>query len=252
MNTDRISFLESLAKNSALLKVVFLNHSGAPSKLIADLWSLDLLADRKATQEFIHFCEGHAMVKELRISREFRRTEIIVKFLDTTEMRFILLRGMIRKAFSCLHVDEIRATAFVNEFGMNVAAHEHHFDYIFLSCQFAQISFPDRYKNYFSSFDFDTRTKVFRYIQPRYDLVINTLDELYTPKGSTQLKIMVGLRRDPMNSLFKMILRVVEYGFFKFFRLFRKRVTVIHNRQNYFEHEKITSRSRNRAGQAVL
>jgi len=252
MNTHRISFLESLAQNSASMKIVFLNHSGAPANLVADISSIDLLADKKATAAFINFCECHSMVSEIRISPEFRRTEIIVKFTDSTELRFMLLRDMIRKAFSCMHFDEVRRDALTNDHGMRVASNSHHFEYLFLMCQFAQISMPDRYRNYFGSFDFETRTTIFRYIQPRYDLVINTLDELYQPKGSTQLKMMMGLRRDKMNSLFKMFLRVVEYGIFTFLRNFTKKVIVKTHTPGNISTGTTPIKNRNTAGQAVL
>jgi len=224
MNTNRNGFLESFAQSTPLLRVIFLNHSGAPEKLLSDFSTIDLLADKKSTAEFITYCESHPLVTELRILPQYRKTEITVEFQDRSELRFILVRSMVRKALTCLPLQEIRKEAFVNEYNMLVATHHHHFEYLMLNCQFAGMPFVDRYRNYFSTFDFEKRTQVFRYIQPRYDFVINNLDELYQPKSGTLLNIMVGLRKEKSNTLFRMLLRLIEYGFFNLFGFITKQV----------------------------
>lgn len=100
------------------LKLIFLNHSGPPSKLLSDISSIDLLADKKSTADFISYCESHPLVNEIRIIPQYRKTEIILEFRDRSELRFCLLRSMIRKALSCLQAEKIRNESFVNEFNM--------------------------------------------------------------------------------------------------------------------------------------
>ncbi len=251
MNSHRIRFVESLAKSSALLNLVFLNHSGAPSKLLNDITSIDLLADKKAIADFVQFCSINSLVKEITIIPQFRKTEIIVELIDRSQLKFHLIVSMVRKALWCLPIADIRKESFVNEFNMLVPSNSHHFEYLLLQYQFAGSPFQDRYKNYFSSFDFTNRTEVFRYIQPRFDLVINNLDELYKPKASTLLKIMVSLRKNKENSLLKMIVRTIEYGFFNLFGVVTKKITHLHpSADNATE---VAGQKRNRtAGQAVL
>ncbi len=251
MNTNRNGFLESFAQSTPLLKVIFLNHSGAPAKLLNDISTIDLLVDKNSTADFISYCESHPLVKELRILPQYRKTEIIVEFQDRSELRFNLIRSMIRKALTCLPLQDIRSQAFVNEHNMLVAAKHHHFEYLMLNYQFAGNAFADRYRNYFSTFNFESRTQVFRYIQPRFDLVINNLDELYQPKSGTVLKIMVGLRKEKSNSLFKMLLRLIEYSFFNIFGFITKKV--LHVKPSGGKSIHTPGQSRNKtAGQVVL
>jgi hypothetical protein len=251
MNTHRNGFLESFAQSSALLKLIFLNHSGAPSKLLSDISSIDLLADKKSTSDFISYCESHPLVNEIRIVPQYKKTEIILEFKDNSELRFCLIRKMIRKALSCLTIEKIRKEGYVNEFNMLVASHHHHYEYILLVCQFAGMPFPDRYRNYFSAFNFENRTQIFRYIQPRYDLVINNLEELYQPKSNTVLHIMVGLRKEKYNSLFRMFLRLIEYGLFNLTSFLLKKT--IHVSPSGGQSSVVPNQNRNKtAGQAIL
>lgn len=251
MNTNRNGFLESFAQSTPRLHLIFLNHSGPPSKLLSDISTIDLLADKKSTTDFINYCESHPLVNEIRVIPQYRKTEIIVEMHDKSELRFMLIRSMIRKALSCLPVEDISKEATVNEFNMLVASHHHHYEYLLLSCQFASMPFADRYKNYFSAFDFEKRTQIFRYIQPRYDLIINNLEELYQPKANTLLRIMVGLRKDRKNSLLKMVFRVVEYGIFNLIKSFTKKV--IHVSPIKDSEPVRSSQNRNKtAGQAIL
>jgi hypothetical protein len=214
MNTDRLAFLENLAAKSAELGTIFLNHSGAPSNMLTGISSIELLADKSVQHAFLNFCLQHPLVKDLTIIPKFRRTEIIVELEDRSELKFNLIRSVIRRSLNCLDIAEIKKEAFVNEFGMLVASAKHQFNYLVLVNQYAQHPMPDRFKNYFSAFDKNVRTTIFRYVQPKYDLVLNTLDELYKPSTSYLLKINSGLRLQKTNSLFKMILRVVEYTIF--------------------------------------
>lgn len=251
MNTNRHGFLESFAQSSSMLRVIFLNHSGAPGKLLNDISTIDLLADNKSTAEFIAYCESHPLVKQLKIQPLYKKTEITLEFMDRTELKFLLVRSMIRKALTCLPVKDIKKYAIVNEHNMLVAAHHHHFEYLMLNFQFASMPFADRYRNYFSTFDFEKRTQVFRYIQPRYDFVINNLDELYQPKSATLLKIMVGLRKEKSNSLFRMFLRLIEYAFFNLLGFISKKV--IHVKPSRGKSIHTPGQSSNKtAGQVVL
>lgn len=251
MNTHRNSFVESFAKSTPLLHLIFLNHSGSPTKLLNDITSIDLLADKKATSDFIAYCATHPMVKEITVAPKFRKTEVIVELIDRSELKFHLIRSMVRKALTCLPAEDIRKDSFVNEFNMLVASSPHHFEYLLLKCQFSGVPFQDRYINHFSGFDFANRTLVFRYIQPRFDLVINNLDELYQPKAGTLLKIMVAERKLKANSLLKMVSRTFEYVIFNLLGFTTKKITHVSPSAGTSKVE--TGQHRNRtAGQAVL
>jgi hypothetical protein len=222
MSLHRNEFLESLAKESVLLNTVFLNHSGSPTKLQTDLSSIDLLADKNASTAFLKFCQRHPLVTKIKIFPQFRRKKVQLTFKDGSELNLKLIRNMVKKSLLCLPVSDIISSSMVNDYGMLVPSHPHHYEYLLLKNQFVGLAFPDRYQKYFSAMDFNTRTAIFRHIQPKYNLVLNTIEELYKPKASTRLKLMIGLRRLKVNTLSKMFIRAMEFFLFTFVRKFSK------------------------------
>lgn len=226
MPIDRNDFIESFARATPSLNLVFLNHSGGPDKLLTDISSIDLLADKNSHAAFITFCETHPLVLRIREFPEFMRSKFVVELNDGSELNFTLIRSMIRKTLLCLNVGEVRKEASVNHFGMLVASNHHHFDYLILNYQFAGVPVPDRYKHHFSTFDFVQRTEIFKYMQSRYHLVFNTLEDLYKPARKTVLTLMVGLRSEPKNTLLQMFFRSAGIGLFNLFGAFTRKMRV--------------------------
>ncbi|MDQ3050878.1 MAG: hypothetical protein M3Q95_08345 [Bacteroidota bacterium] len=217
MSINRNSFLEAFARSSPSLNLIFMNHAGAPATLLANISAIEILVDKKSTEAFIAYCKTHPLTKELTVSPQYRKTNILVEFLDGSELNFRLITNMVRKTMLCLKVNEIRKAANVNEFGMLVPSIEHHFEYMILKNQFGKDNLPDRYKNFFGTYDPASRAVIFKYLQSRFNLVFNTLEDLYTPKPNMLLTIMIGLRSERENTLIRMFFRSIEITFHKFF-----------------------------------
>jgi hypothetical protein len=248
----RKPFLESLSTESKSLQIVFINHCGSPDSLLVDLISIDLLASRNATEKFKNFCLAHPLVKEITLTPQYRRTSILVTYVDGSQLNFRLLRNMTHKSLKCLPFNEILAGARTNEHNMLVPSHAHHFEYIFLKYQFQGTEFPDKFKKYFSSLDKSSRQEIFGYIQPRFNLVFNTIEDLYKPKGSVQLKVLIGLRRFPFNSLFRMFFRGMEYLLFSAVRLFYKGDKTIEAKSDDHQFSSEDSIDKQSAGKAIV
>lgn len=251
MTIDRTTFLELLAQRSQALDLIFLNHIGPPSKLLSDISTIDLLSDKKSKNAFIEYCHSHPLVKGLVVSPQFKKTNILVEFQDGSELSFRLISNIVQKTLLCLDVKEIRKSAFVNEFGMLIPSKEYHFEYLILQSLFSKDPISERYKNYFSGFESSARAVIFKYIQIRYNLIFNTLEDLYAPKPNMTLAIIIGLRAEPENTLLKMFLRSIEQLFFNLFRrLFKKDVFIpsspVHASGN------LSSGKKRSAGQALL
>jgi len=214
MNSNRGIFLETFVKATPQLKTIFLNHSGNPTRLLTDTARIIMLADSEALNNFIDYCREHKLVKKNQIIRGFRHTESWLSFEDGSELRFLFLKNILWKMLVCLPVNEIRKEAFVNDFGMLVPQPKHHFEYLFLSHQFTGSAVPDKFKAVFKEYSIETRTTIFRYIQPKFDLVFNTLEDLFTPSTSVLIKLMLGLRKAKPNSLYRIFFRTLGFIFF--------------------------------------
>ncbi len=222
----RTEFIHSFARATPSLNLIFLNHSGGPDKLLTDISTIDLLADKNSRSAFITYCETHPLVKRLREYPEYRRSKFVVELNDGSEMNFTLVMSMIRKTLLCLNVNEIHRDATTDNYGMLCASHKHHFDYLILKYQFATLPVPDRYQNHFKNFDFVNRAVIFKYMQERYDLIFNTLEDLYPPVRKTVFTLMVGLRSESKNTLVRMFFRSMAFALFKIFSFITSRMRV--------------------------
>jgi hypothetical protein len=189
--------------------------------------SIDLLTDKKGVSQFIEYCKSHFLVNEIIILPKFYRTKIQISFIDGSQLNFKLVRKMIKKGLDCIPITDILKHATVNNFGMLIPACHHHFEYLLIKYQFAESAFPDKFQKYFSSLDVNNRTAIFRYIQPKYNLVFNVIEDLYIHKGGVLLKIMVGLRHKKNNSLLKMAFRISQLTLWKISHIFLSSMVVI-------------------------
>lgn len=216
---NRNSFLTDLAAHSVELNTVILNHSGSPEKLFSDLSAIDLLSAKVSNSAFFDFCRKHPFVIQMKVFRELMTARVELEFRDGSELKINVVRNVFRKGLISLPAADIFRDAHVNEFGMLVPSVPHHYEYILMKHQFAGIEFPDRYRRFFSSMDFESRQSIFRYIQLKYHLVFNTIEELYIPKASIRLNLIVGLRQQNENSLFRAFFRSFGFFFFKLARM---------------------------------
>jgi len=223
MSINRTDFFEPFARATPQLSLVFLNHTGPPSKLLTDTPAIELLADRITEKNFINYCINHPLVKELVVFPLFFRKKILVEFLDGSELSFVLIRKFVRKTIVCMNSQAIRKSSFVNEFGMMVPSKEHHFEYQVLKCQFDKTQPSDRFQNYTSAYPATARADIFKYIQTRFNPVFNTLEDLYTHKPNMLLTIVIGLRGEKQNTLLRMLFRSIYQGVYNVIRLFRKK-----------------------------
>jgi hypothetical protein len=251
MNIDRNSFLETFAVNTPALNLVCMNHLEAPAKLLTDTSAIELLADKTASENFIRYCQSHPLVKDIVVIPQYRKKNILIEFQDGSEMNFRLISNIVHKTLLCLDVAAIRKSAYINEYGLLVPSREHHFEYIILKCQFGKDPLSERFKNFFGNFDFSSRAVIFKYMQTRFNLIFNTLEDLYTPKPNMLLAIMIGLRAEPENLLIKMFLRSLEQIFFNLFGWITKKPVLIKASPLYAP-ELPSPKKKKSAGQTIL
>jgi hypothetical protein len=220
---ERNRFLIEFAKASPSLNCLILNHSGSPERLQTNLTSIDLLSTAGKGSEIINYCLSYAGTQQVRVTNEFYRMRVEIEFTDASEVKFFILSNIFRKGLKALPVDEFISHSTLNEYGMLVPSPLQHFEYILIKYQFAGIEFPDRYQKYFTAMPPAMRAGIFRYLQEKYHFIFNSIEDLYKPKATTRLKIMIGLRGRSENSLIKMFFRTIAYFMFRFSGMFFKR-----------------------------
>jgi hypothetical protein len=223
MQTKRSAFLEALIKVSPDFNTVFLNHCGNPVKLLSDIQVIEILATRKSFKLFRDFALSNLLVSKVDVTPSFRKKEVWVELNDGTALHFMFYHELIYHSMSLISVKEFIKVAAVNEFGMLTLPVPYQFDYLALNVQFTNIPMADRFRNFFSSLDQPSRTMVFAFMQPRYDLVMNVIEDLYQPAGHLKYKMMVGLRHAGRNSLLRLAVRLIQQGIFGILHIFTPR-----------------------------
>jgi hypothetical protein len=210
---QRNGLIDVIVSNSKQIPCVFLNHAGSPAKLHSDLSTIDLLVDKKGEETFMSFCRSQAQVKEIVVMPRFLRKKVSVKMEDGSEVHLKLIRNMVHKSLSTLPVDDIFETCSENVHGMLVPTLEHQFEYNMMKSQFSYKEMPDKHQKYFSALSPAARSSIFKYLQTKYNFVFNVIEDLYRPKNSLLLKITLGLRALPENSLMSFALRGLHLFF---------------------------------------
>ena len=201
-----------------MLGTIFLNHSGAPEKLLSDIQSIDILAEKEVFSRTLLYIKSNQLVANVRQIPRYRMDEIWVEFQDHTELRFRMFHSFVYKGMSMVSAKFIRENSITNEYGMLVPSQEVHFEYLVLDTQFSKSNMADRYRNYFGSLTFEERSTIFGHIHSRFSLVIHTLNDLFDYKPATQFKMILALRKRKGNSLFRIFLRLTERFFFSIFK----------------------------------
>jgi hypothetical protein len=223
MQTKRSAFLEAFIKVSPDFNTVFLNHCGNPVKLLSDIQVIEILSTKKSFKLFREFALSHPLVSKLDVTSSFRKKEVWIELNDGTALHFMFYHELVYHSMSLISVKEFIKAATVNEFGMLSLPLPYQFDYLALRVQFTSESMADRFRNYFSALEQSSRAIVFSFMQPRYDLVMNVIEDLYEPAGHIKYKMMVGLRHSGRNSLLRLAVRVIQQGIFSILHVFTPR-----------------------------
>ena len=204
---------------------MFMNFSGNPSRMLTDLQVIELLAGKKSFQKFKSFSLSHPLLSKLDVISHFRKKEVWAHFIDGTALHLMFYHEMISHGMSLISVKDFQKHASVNEFGMLVPLRKHQFEFLVLQVQFEGSPLQDKFRTLFSGLDELGRRELFQHIQPKYDLVLSVIEELFDPLGQTRYKMMVGLRHERRNSLLALAIRVISHGVFNLFKLFTPRTS---------------------------
>ncbi|HEX5001180.1 MAG TPA: hypothetical protein VFW78_01685 [Bacteroidia bacterium] len=220
MNTNRVLFLESFIKASPALKTVFLNQSGNPLKLLSDTSVIEVLSSKKSFHDFTEFALSDPLISKLDVIKHFLKKEVWIELTDGSALHFMFIHQPVAQGLSLLNTKDFYETAETNEFGMLVPHYTRQFEYHVIKVQFTGEPMADRFRALIKNMDSAARQQVFNHIQPKFNLVISVLEELFEPLSRIKYNMVVSLRHSKRNSLFMLTLRLIRMGIFKLLRFF--------------------------------
>ena len=195
--------------------------------MLTDSQAIEFLSSKKSFKQFQEFALSDPFVSKIDVIAYFRKKEVWVSLTDGTALHFMFYHDVISHGLSLISIKEFHQHSTTNEFGILVPSRKQQYEYLVLQVQFNGVPMADRFRNIFSGLDDLSRRELFQHIQPKYDLVLSVIEELYEPLGQFRYRMMVGLRHERRNSLLGLAIRVISQGIFNLFRLFTPKTRVL-------------------------
>jgi hypothetical protein len=199
MITSRHRFLNFLLKecsglNYALLKYVYDDILQMPTSE-----KLEILIDKEDYKSLLYIISSGKGITSIRSKRNVSSQIISIKFSDHSSLDLKIKVDIERNGIVLMNSSEVLRHSVVTKQNIKTPAPYHQFEYILLSGLLNKIDVEERFRNYFSGFSFEERSKIFAYICPKYKFILNVLDELFPFSDDNYRKIAGTIKMQKQN-----------------------------------------------------
>ena len=210
MNSQRKIFIDYFFNAITDLRYAFLKFSHNSTNDIPETSDIDLLIVRNELNSFLDIIRKGKNIEKVDLHRKSFVTFVSVYFKDGSYLELDLINRFERKGIIYLDAETILNSA-INKNHLRLASEIHNFEYIMLFNMINESDVPTRYREYYTSQSFSERAEIFSYICNKYDLSINTLDELYDRKLRGPKKILRQVLAQPINKGLPKLLHKFRY-----------------------------------------
>lgn len=211
MNTDRKRFIAYFIKHISSLRYVFLKYIATSSDEIAENSDIDILIDKRQLYRILEIIRAGSHINQIHIQQKSFVSFVSIHFEDQSYLELDLITSFDRKGIVFLQSKEVLQEARINSDGIKIPALGHHFEYIMLFYLLNNSSADPKYLKHFASYSFEERAAIFAHVRPKYDFIINTLDELLVYQRKYHLKVLEFIQEFPENKGFKKLLHKFNY-----------------------------------------
>jgi thymidylate kinase len=122
-----------------------------------------------------------------------------IYFDDLGYLELDLIHRFDRKGIIYLDIQEVLSESIVNNYGYKTAAPHHQYIYIVLFYLMNGTDVPERYRSFFAAMDAATRRSIFTWITAKYDVHINTLEDLFIYNNRHRKKLITRIYKSKTN-----------------------------------------------------
>lgn len=170
--------------NYAVLKMIWDSIEDIPESS-----DIDLLIHKSDRDRFIQFSTKHPSVLQSHVQNKSFISFITLLFVDGTYLEIDLLFRFDRKGFTYLDAEELLRKGVTRKNGISLLKPIYSFEYIMLFYMLNDAAVPEKYREWFGQHSFEQRSEIFGHICGKYQVHLNTLDELYKPASRYKRKI---------------------------------------------------------------
>jgi|GEM_PF-3321705 len=199
MTTARYRFINFLLKECSGLNYVLLKYIYDDILQIPSDEKLEILMDKEDYKSLLYVISSAREITHIRSKRNVRSQIVNIKFSDHSSLELKIKIDIERKGIVLMNSSSVLRSAIVNKQNIKVPAPYHQFEYILLTGLLNRKDVEEKFRNYFSTFSFDQRSKIFAHLCPKYKFVLNVLDELYLFTNNNYHKVLNTIKGQKQN-----------------------------------------------------
>ncbi|MEP7263839.1 MAG: hypothetical protein ABI772_05050 [Bacteroidota bacterium] len=180
----------------AILKDVYKEIYNLPES--ADI---DLVVDVQDLEHILNIISKGQNIVRVQNDRKGFAVFVQIFFEDLGYLEIDLIHRFDRKGKIYLSVTDVLQDSIMNSQELKAAALHHQFIYVVLFYMLNKTDVPKRYRDYFTSCSEQERSAIFTWITAKYNVHLNTLDDLFDYHNRHRKKILSKIANDKRNQL---------------------------------------------------
>lgn len=162
---------------------------------------IDLIIDHNNLNALLQIISKGEHIAKIVTEKKSFATFLKIYFEDLGYLELDLIHRFDRKGFVYLDAHEMLNETVINKQGLKAAALHHQFIYVVLFYLLNGFDVPPKYRKYFSELSEEERRSIFGWLTQKYDVHINTLDDLYEYHNRHRKKLFLHITHEKMNRI---------------------------------------------------
>lgn len=188
--TARNKFLCFLIKECSGLNYAVLNYVYNDIKELPTEEPMEILIDKLDYSALLYIISSGKEISWITTKKSLASQIIDIKFNDNTNITLKIKSDIKRNGIILMNAEKVLRLAVINKGNIKTPAPHHLFEYILLDSVLHKKNIDEKYRLYFTSFNFEVRSKIFAHLRSKYNFVIHLLDDLYVLKKSNYQKVI--------------------------------------------------------------
>jgi thymidylate kinase len=172
---------------------------------------IDMVISRVDLRKILNIVRHGENIERIQFHKKSFVTFACILFEDGSYLELDLLHRFDRKGIIYLDALMVLDDVDLLESGLKVASHAYSFDYILLFYLLNDAVVPQKYREYFASFNTEERAGIFVHMTSKYGVNINVLEDLYSLHSRHVKKIRIRIDQLPVNSGIRRISNRLRY-----------------------------------------
>jgi hypothetical protein len=241
MTSARNKFIHFLIKECSGLNYVLLKYIYDDlSELPADE-KLELLIDKDDYKTLLYVISSSKEIRNLKSKKEVGSQIIKINFTDHSSLVMKIKIELVRKGIVLMNSREVLKHSITNNDKIKIPGHCHQFEYILLSSIYNKKDVEEKFRKYFTGLNFEMRSKIFAHIRPKYNFILNVLDDLYVFSANNYRKIHIAIKSQKANKGWRYNFHKIIFAFDSVIRAFVNQLELFTQRESRAENQRTVS-----------